>query len=69
MKKNHKKEIESLLKISQQNLIDAKNLLDSGGYRSAISRAYYVFLDLARAALLTKDIVAQSHTGAITKFG
>jgi len=65
----HKKEIESLLKISQQNLTDARTLLGSGGYRSAISRAYYVFLDLAKAALLTKGIVTKSYAGAVTKFG
>lgn len=68
-KKAHAKEIQSLLKISQQNLTDAKHLLDSGGYRSAISRVYYTFLDLAKAALLSKGIITQSHVGAISKFG
>lgn len=65
----HKKEIDALLKISQQNLIDARTLLKSGGYRSAISCAYYAFLDLAKAALLTKGIIIKSHAGAVTKFG
>jgi hypothetical protein len=68
-KEEHKKEIDALLKISQQNLIDAKALLKSGGYRSAISRAYYMFLDLAKAALLTEGIIIKSHAGAVTKFG
>ena len=67
-KQEHKKEIEALLKISQQNLTDAKALLKSGGYRSAISRAYYMFLDLAKAALLTEGIIIKSHTGAVTNF-
>lgn len=68
-KQEHEKEIESLLKISQQNLIDAKTLLGTGGYRSAVSRAYYMFLDLAKAALLTKGVITKSHAGAVTKFG
>ena len=68
-KQKHEKEIESLLKISQQNLIDAKTLLETGGYRSAVSRAYYMFLDLAKAALLTKDVITRSHAGAVAKFG
>lgn len=68
-KEEHKKEIGSLINMSQQNLIDARTLFSSGGYRSAISRAYYVFLDLAKAALLTEDIVTSSHAGTVTKFG
>jgi uncharacterized protein (UPF0332 family) len=65
----HIKEIDALLKMSRQNLLDAQTLLKSEGYRSAISRAYYMFLDLAKAALLTKGIVTQSHVGAVKKFG
>jgi uncharacterized protein (UPF0332 family) len=63
------KEIESLLKMSRQNLTDARILVGAGGYRSAISRAYYMFLDLAKAALLTKGIIVHSHAGAVAKFG
>jgi len=65
----HRKEIESLLKMSEENLRDAHLLLTSGSYRSAISRAYYVFFDIAKAALLTKDIIPKSHGGTIAKFG
>lgn len=65
----HRKEIESLLKISEENLRDARTLSTSGSYRSAISRAYYVFFDVAKAALLTKDVLPKSHGGAIAKFG
>lgn len=67
--KEHEKEIQSLLKMSEENLRDARSLFSSGSYRSAISRAYYVFFDAAKAALLTKDIVPKSHGGAIAKFG
>lgn len=65
----HQKEIGSLLRMSADNLKDAKMLFSSNSFRGAISRAYYVFFDTAKAALLTKDIVVQSHAGAITKFG
>lgn len=65
----HRKEISSLLKMSADNLKDAKVLFSSNSFRGAISRAYYVFFDTAKAALLAKDIIVQSHAGAITKFG
>jgi len=65
----HDKEIKALIKMSRQNLLDAKALLETGGYRGAISRAYYMFLDLAKAALLSKGVITQSHVGAVRKFG
>lgn len=65
----HRKEIEALLRMSEENLKDARSLLSSGSYRSAISRAYYVFFDIAKASLLTKGIIPKSHGGAIAKFG
>ena len=65
----HRKEIESLLKMSEENLEDARSLFSSGSYRGAISRAYYVFFDSAKAALLTKGVLPKSHGGAIAKFG
>lgn len=68
-KQEHQKEIDSLLKMAGDNLADAKTLFSSRSYRSAISRAYYVFFDVAKAALLTKNVMPQSHGGAITKFG
>ena len=66
---DYRKEIESLIESSRQNLADAQKLLETGGYRSAISRAYYAFLGLAKAALLTKGIMTQTQDGAVTKFG
>lgn len=65
----HRKEIESLLKMSNENLKDAHALFSRGSYRGAISRAYYVFFDIAKAALLTRDIIPRSHGVAIAKFG
>ena len=61
--------MESLLKMSEENLKDARTLFSSGSYRSAISRAYYVFFDMAKAALLTKKIAPKSHAAAIARFG
>ena len=55
--------------MSEKNLENASSLFSSVIYRVAISRAYYVFFDSAKAALLTKGVLPKSHGGAIAKFG
>ena len=37
-------------------------LLEAGFYEDAVSRAYYAVLHAAKAALLARDIVTESHT-------
>ena len=57
------------LKTAQERLRTAEAALQIGSYRDSISRSYYAFLDAATAALITKDLIPQSHTGAIRLFG
>ncbi len=47
----------------------AKTLLETGFYEDAVSRAYYAVLHAAKAALLTRDITAESHTAVRRLFG
>lgn len=47
----------------------AKTLLEAGFYEDAVSRAYYAILHAAKAALLTRDIAAESHPAVRRLFG
>jgi len=47
----------------------AKTLLETGFYEDAVSRAYYAVLHAAKAALLTRDIAAESHAAVRRLFG
>ena len=44
-------------------------LLEEGFYEDAVSRAYYAVLHAAKAALLARDIVTESHTAVRRLFG
>jgi uncharacterized protein (UPF0332 family) len=44
-------------------------LLEAGFYEDAVSRAYYAVLHAAKAALLARDIVTESHTSVRRLFG
>jgi len=44
-------------------------LLEAGFYEDAVSRAYYAVLHAAKAALLARDIVTESHTAVRRLFG
>jgi uncharacterized protein (UPF0332 family) len=44
-------------------------LLETGFYEDAVSRAYYAVLHAAKAALLTRDIAAESHAAVRRLFG
>lgn len=57
------------LSSAQERIESAKALLKEKNYRDAVSRAYYAFLDGARAALLTRGKVAKSHSGVLALFG
>lgn len=61
--------ISNYLKIAHERLRTAEAALNIGSYRDSISRSYYAFLDAATACLITKDLIPQSHAGAITLFG
>ena len=47
----------------------AELLLEAGFYEDAVSRAYYAVLHAAKAALLARDIVTESHTVVRRLFG
>jgi len=47
----------------------AELLLEAGFYEDAVSRAYYAVLRAAKAALLARDIVTESHTAVRRLFG
>jgi uncharacterized protein (UPF0332 family)/predicted nucleotidyltransferase len=54
---------------AKQQLDSARVLLERGDIRRAISLAYFIYLDAARAALISKGIAPQSHAGTNTLFG
>lgn len=62
-------EIKAYLKSAEERVESAKVLLRKGNYRDAVSRAYYAFLDSARAALLTKGKFTKTHAGTLALFG
>jgi uncharacterized protein (UPF0332 family) len=53
---------------AKERLKSAKVLLEPDSYPDSVSRSYYAFLDVATAALITKDLFYKSHAGAIDLF-
>ena len=66
---NRQKLVRVLLGKSQKSLEAAKALLKDGFSEAAASRAYYAAFYLAQAALATKDISRNKHSGVIAAFG
>lgn len=64
-----KEEIIAHIKSSRERLEAAEILLKAAKYADSISRSYYAFLDIARAALLAKKIIPTSHEGTVQLFG
>lgn len=56
------------LEKSKDDLARARALIEQGGYRQAISRAYYAVFALASAALLTQKIARKKHSGVESAF-
>ena len=54
---------------AKRTLRTARLILDDGDIRQAISLAYFIYLDAARAALISKGIAPQSHAGTNSLFG
>jgi len=65
---NATKLIERYLEQAKKRLASAEALLRIGNYEDSVSRSYYAILDAATACLIKKDVVPQSHTGAIKLF-
>ena len=66
---NRQKLVRILLEKSRKSLAAAATLLRDGFSESAVSRAYYAAFYLAQAALATKDISRNKHSGVIAAFG
>lgn len=58
-----------LLSLAEQDLENARLLLDYGRYRASISRAYYAMHYGTQALLDVKNIASRSHKGMIQQFG
>jgi uncharacterized protein (UPF0332 family) len=58
-----------LLSLAEQDLENARLLLDHGRYRASISRAYYAMHYGTQALLDVKNIASRSHKGMIQQFG
>ena len=61
-------ELNGLLKLAKESFDEAKNDLNDGFIRGAISSSYYCFLHLMRALLLQRGIITKSHQGVKIKF-
>jgi uncharacterized protein (UPF0332 family) len=62
------KEIDSLLDRARVYLSSARMLRETGDFESAVSRGYYAMFYAAEAALLVRDVAANSHKGVIAEF-
>jgi uncharacterized protein (UPF0332 family) len=62
-------EIEALMGLAEENLKLARLEYEQGFPRAVVSKAYFVFLDMARAALLSRGLITRSHGGCVTEFG
>ena len=66
--KPNKDEIEALVSLAEENLKLAKLEFKENFIRGAITKSYYVFLDMARADLLSKGIITKTHGSTVAKF-
>ena len=57
------------LEKAKEKLRVAEQLLRSGDYDDAVSRAYYSAFHAAQAALLTEGLTATTHQGLVNLFG
>ena len=56
------------LEKAQDDLKWAHTIFEQGGYRQAISRAYYAIFAVANAALYTQNITRKKHSGIESAF-
>jgi uncharacterized protein (UPF0332 family) len=61
--------VQAELRRAHQALRSAQLLLDANLLRDAVSRSYYSVLHAARAALLSQNIIPESHVGVRRLFG
>ena len=58
-----------LLRMAAEKLGAARVLIEAGYYGSAVSEAYYVMFDAAKAILIGKNILRHKHGAVIAAFG
>ena len=58
-----------LLRKAAEKLGAARVLIEAGYYGSAVSEAYYVMFDAAKAILIGKNILRHKHGAVIAAFG
>ena len=61
--------LQGSLEKAKEKLRVAEQLLQSGDYDDAVSRAYYAAFHAAQAALLTEGLTATTHQGLVNLFG
>jgi hypothetical protein len=63
-------EVRIYLRLADEKLVVARDLLDLGHYRDAVAKAYYTMFYAAKAALLTAGVGGvRRHTGVVSFFG
>ena len=62
-------QIDSEMAVAHDSLREAQTLMMNGGFRGAVSRAYYAVFHAARAVLWSLGVEAKTHKGVIRMFG
>ena len=62
-------EIQALIALARESLEIARLESDHGFPRAVVSKSYFVFLDMARAALLSRGVITRTHGGCVAEFG
>jgi uncharacterized protein (UPF0332 family) len=63
-------EVRIYLKLAEEKLVVARDLLNLGHYRDVVAKAYYTMFYAAKAALLTAGAGGvHRHTGVVSFFG
>jgi uncharacterized protein (UPF0332 family) len=53
---------------ANEKLEASKSLMDNGFFDDSVSRSYYAIYNAAKAALVSKDLDAKTHSGLISLF-
>ncbi|GAB6102962.1 HEPN domain-containing protein [Thermococcus atlanticus] len=62
-------EVSRNIALAEENLGEAKLLLEHGYYRGAVSRGYYSMFHAAKALLLMKNYKPRKHAGVLKTLG
>jgi uncharacterized protein (UPF0332 family) len=63
-------EVRVYLRLAEEKLVVARDLVNLGHYRDTVAKAYYAMFYAAKAALLTVGVgEVRRHTGVVSFFG